>query len=92
MTKRNADRLVEDICRSIRHYDKDVLISTMVQVLTPRYMYVMSSFYGLNESRNSKSETLKDIADALNISPARARQIKESGLRKMRNVSNKYLL
>jgi RNA polymerase primary sigma factor len=64
-------------------------ISRSLSSLTGRECEVISSYFGLNES---KQLTLDEISDRFSLTRERVRQIKEKAIRKLRNNSRSKLL
>ena len=60
-----------------------------LQILSPREIEVLSSYYGLN---NKKSLTLEEIGELYNLTRERVRQIKERAIRRLRKSNNRNAL
>ena len=60
-----------------------------LQILSPREVEVLSSYYGLE---GKKPLTLEEIGELYNLTRERVRQIKERAIRRLRKSSNKNAL
>jgi RNA polymerase primary sigma factor len=60
-----------------------------LQILSPREVEVLSSYYGLE---GKKSLTLEEIGELYNLTRERVRQIKERAIRRLRKSNNKNAL
>jgi len=60
-----------------------------LQILSPREVEVLSSYYGLE---NKKPLTLEEIGELYNLTRERVRQIKERAIRRLRKSNNRNAL
>jgi RNA polymerase primary sigma factor len=63
---------------------EDYLVSKVLSILTEREQLVVKNYFGICQD-NNQALLLSDIADKLNITRERARQILEASLRKLRH-------
>ena len=91
------DSLVDTLCVSEEHTpDENLLNDSMKQeinaalkTLTPKEARIIELFFGLNRKNPA---SLGEIAQYLNLSKERVRQIKNSALRKLKKCPNNNLL
>lgn len=81
--KRPNDEPLPD--EDIESQQQTSIIEGMINRLSPREAEVIRRLYALDDEK----ETMQQIADSLNLSRERVRQIKEIALEKMRHSSNK---
>ena len=78
----DAPTPAESVQSHMMHED---LAAVMQDVLTPREVMVLSQRFGLEGER---SHTLQEVAEELNVSRERARQVERKALRKLRHPYN----
>ena len=80
---------------SENEYERDLnqkeAIKTLFNDLNDREIYIIKSYFGIGQE---KAKTLEEIGDTLHLTKERVRQIKESGMKKLRSsaISNSKVL
>lgn len=82
----NSDAQMADKALVMESLRKE--INTVLQCLTPRERNVIESFFGINR----QEMTLDEIGTKYGLTRERVRQIKEKGIRKLRNATNNNIL
>lgn len=80
---------------SENEYERDLnqkeAIKTLFNDLNDREIYIIKSYFGIGQE---KAKTLEEIGETLHLTKERVRQIKESGMKKLRSsaISNSKVL
>lgn len=82
----NSDAQMADNALVMESLRKE--INTVLQCLNPRERNVIESFFGINRPEM----TLDEIGTKYGLTRERVRQIKEKGIRKLRNATNNNIL
>lgn len=67
-----------------RLMQQKIALSEVFKGLSERELFIIKSYFGLE---NGKQQTLEEIGEKLNLTKERVRQIKESGMKKMRSAA-----
>ena len=84
-----ALQAADDVEAGLRHDEAAHGLAAALGTLRPRDKQALTLLFGLDDG---EERTLKEVGEALNVGPARARQITERALRRMRHPSRSKAL